>query len=884
MQFSRPVDKLSLPILLVTIFLLLLFQFRYDARTQLEADKITITSNITNAEGNVKLSNPDWSINSDSLKLEKNGDTYQLTANGKVHIAAKNFKAEATQISAKINRKNSWKLEEVSLLQGSGKTESVKFKGERTTISFKDNSVDSFLVEDNANLTVSQNSTLRGNKINIDKVKGGWKLAATGDVLYRGDSKSTTGWRINSDQLNLEKNENTYDLQARGNIHLATDTIEGEAKELRGTITKEDSWKMEEMTLVQSNGKTESLQFSGEEISILFKDNSVDRVRIKDNTQLSISENSKLTSNQLTLNKVKSGWKLSVTGDVHYKEDSKSLQAEKLTGRVKTNADDSDPHLSEIELESATGHLELRTKSSEQKKLFYTSERATLQFGNSLKLDRGEFSNATFTTCKGCPGIENCAYSLAAEQTSIIDEEVILAESAQLNSFGIPIGWAPRYFLTLKDFGLPERPYFPRISFSLDGNLSASGAVPVYINRRNFGNVQLDYFSRTRGIGLGIDYYTGEDYLSGLAQVYGIYSITDTNFLKADLSLNSNPTEWLAVDLNLDYEQGMYRNTEYDQNEWDFSLFTKEALSGWELSGSREEFTEALEDSDQEIAHTVEKLSELSWNWSSSLDVMRGEYNLEPRFGYYREHKSNRSSWLSGTKGGMDGMLSLSTALSDQVSLLFDGEAGVDHYLNLANEQTDLRGWIRLTPGIEISISGSIKAQFIHRAKVGSSPFSFDEIEELDRLKFQLQKREGPINHQLDFHYDFLPANGLSLIEYGLTISPDNLEINLSTGYDFPHKTFTTTSLGLEFELATAQFGVELTGTPLESWLEEVSAETNLELFENWSIGLSGKYDIQSQSLSSLSYSIYHTVQDCLKIGITGDTAGFWFDVQLVGF
>jgi len=883
-QLSHSLDKLSLPIVLVTIFFLLLFQFQYNARTELEADKITITSNITTARGNVGFTHPDWTIRSGYLNLEKNEDTYQLTAKESIHLSADGFKGEATQLSAQINRKNSWKLQEVTLLQSRGKSESLQFNGERITLSFEDNSLDFFTIEGNAYLKIFENSTLRGNKITIDKVKDGWKLSVSGDVDYKGDSESLPGWAITSDYLTLEKDKKVYHLTARKNVQLDTDKIKGESTELRGTITREDSWKIQEITLLKGNGEAESLQFSGDEMSISFKDNSVDYFTIKDNARLRISENSNLTSDKLTINKVRSGWKLAVIGDISYKENSKSLRAKKLTGRIATTSDNSDPHLSQIEVESATGHLELKTKTNDRKKLYFSSESAALQFGKSLNLDQGEFINTLFTTCKGCPGIENCAYSLAAEQTSIIDEDIILAQSAELNSFGIPIGWAPRYFLTLKDLGLPERPYFPRISFSLDGDLAASVAVPVYINRRNFGNIQLDYFSRTQGIGLGVDYYTGESYLTGLSQVYGIYSIAGNNFLKAELSLSSNPADWLAANLDVDYKQGVYRTTDYDQNEWDFSLLTKGTLSGWEFSSKRQELTETLDDTNEEITHTIEKLSELSWNWSSSLNLLSGEYNLEPRLGYYREHKSNWSSWLSGTKGGIGGALSLNTPLSDHTSLVLNGEGGTNHYFTFAEEKANLRGWLSLTPGIEITRSGKLKAQFIHRTKLGSSPFYFDEVDKLDRLKFQLQTREGPINHQLDFHYDFLTDDGLSPIKYGLTISPDNLEIHFSSGYDFPDNTFTSTALGFQLKATNAQLGVELAGTPIETWLEKVSADINLQLFENWSIGLSGEYDIQSQNLSRLSSSLYHTVQDCLRIGVTGDRAGFWFDVELVGF
>jgi hypothetical protein len=307
----------------------------------------------------------------------------------------------------------------------------------------------------------------------------------------------------------------------------------------------------------------------------------------------------------------------------------------------------------------------------------------------------------------------------------------------------------------------------------------------------------------------------------------------------------------------------------------------------------------------------VERLPELSLSrqegYGSYLD-----FGLRSELGYYRETKEDLSLTRSGGRGKLGGNLRIAHSPVDLLDLSLRGQGWINSYYDVEAEEFTARGWAMLEPELKLEEQGTFTAGFTHRRKTGKSPFDFDAVEELDRLSFNYSSKAGNIGQSLGFHYDFTPDDGFSEAKYSVnfTRNPvnqkfkvnydisnaslssittdsglelDKFEINLSSGYDFDAGEVSETTLGLNYPFGKNEVEIRIKSRPFENWLKEVSGNLNLKFLETWSLDLKGEYDVRAGNISSLSYSLHNTLQNCLKVGITGDLTGLWFDVELAG-
>ncbi len=368
----------------------------------------------------------------------------------------------------------------------------------------------------------------------------------------------------------------------------------------------------------------------------------------------------------------------------------------------------------------------------------------------------------------------------------------------------------------------------------------------------------------------------------------------------------------MEFDAGVDYNQGTFRGTTYDRNEWALNLSSSGLSPSWGAKVSREESI-TTDESGQTADHTVERLPELDFSWTISPEGIPGEYEVGSNLGYYREKLSTWSEARYAGRATFTGNFSVDSSPIRGLRVSLSGEGETGYYLAADGENSRPRAWEEVVPSLELTGPATLRTEFVHRGKVGSSPFYFDHVDRLNRLKLDLSSSQGEVTQTLDFYYDFLPDPGPSDITYKVNFDLEKLDqtlsfaydpalgwpeslgtesiystkdlgVKLSTGYDFSDLSMSESSLGLRLGSGVNDFTITLKGTPLDTWLEVVSGELKLKLFETWSINIAGEYDLSSDSLTGLSYSVHNTLQNCLKVGISGNESGVWFDVELAGF
>jgi len=740
-------------------------------------------------------------------------------------------------------------------------------------------------------------------------------LTSASDLtVARGNVRFThPDWTITSGYLIINREDGSELIEAREDVNLTTGELTIGCEELRADLRKEEGYSLNSITIIKGIGELDSTTIRGEEIVIEPGDEDLDWIEIRGNPDITLNNGASITGTSIIINKRDEDWEISVTGDAKFEGNSRTIAGDDITG-LASRSDKSDGLiLDRATVRPVTARIEVDARTGEKKTLKIIGDEADLYFKDDTTLDRGIFSNSTFTTCEGCGGMSGCAYSVISDRTILVEEEVLLGRFVQLRSFGLPAGWAPFYFITLKDTGLPPRPYFPQIGYSPEKGITASAAVPLFLNLENFGNLTFDYYSNNNSFGLGLDYYTGGENFHGLAELYGRYAGPGGNYLKSDANFTADITDWLSVNTDIDYANGIYNGTEYDKNEWSLGINTGGVNPGWQLTARRRELEETTDDSDGTISHVIEDLPQLSLEWTITGDNFPVEMTVNPKVGYYRENKSNWSKDRNGGKGNLNGIFSMNVSPLDSLNFSFTGSGELNGYYQPDEEKLTTRAWVRARPGIRISGPATFTTRFTHQSVEGESIFDFDTRDDLDRLSLDLRSGTETIDHRLNFHYDFIPDDGFSLVNYSINFGTGDFDqdislgydierarletvtsstfyasgglgLNLSTGYDFTTESASEMTAGIQFTGANNRLSLEITGTPFENWAEKVSASTEFNFLDDWTLRLSGTYDIDGSNFSGLSYSLFTEVQNCLDVGISGDQSGVWFDVKLAGF
>lgn len=722
---------------------------------------------------------------------------------------------------------------------------------------------------------------------------------------------SREGFTLNCKYLRMERGEGKRKLTAEGEVELTAGGAKIEASSLTGELPGGEGGHSI-LELSGGSGNFDNFNFEGKKIVLELTGDELSRISLKKDATLSPNERTTLRAEEINLTRADKGWELLARGSARYSGRDTNLRGEKLTGRIESGGG-KEGQLKEITVEKLSGETIPANQNGDSGSFSFTGERGDFLFEGPEELTEFRLTKGSFTSCNFRRGEETPAYSLESERLSLLPGDFLVAETAEIKSFGLPVWRSPNYFIPLGDLELPSRSYFPRVGFSGSEGLTFEGAVPVYLNRRNFGNVIADYSTGQKTIGLGLDYFSGGKSFTGVAKLYGKIRSGESNYLGLEAEFDGGPESWPDLTGALDFRRGPLQGEDYDRNEWRLNLTGIDELPGWSSTIARSEVSASVNNSSDTTKRAITRLPEIGYEKEDVLPDLPGQNNFSGKFGYYRERET---SWLddrSATRVDLRGNFSIDGSPLKWLDLSLSSSGRFDGYFFGEVNGLKTRTALDLTPKLELKGPGDLEIRFDHRAKLGNSPFIFDSINGFGKLSFTYEENWRGLYNRLDFHYDFVPSNGFSNLNYELEfqkgilaqefglaydlnkaalevltastgLSRDFGSLEVSTGYDFKTGSITETELGVEFTGARNGFNLQLVGNPPETLLEEISGGIDVTVLENWSISLTGEYDFQDDEISKLSYSVYNTLQNCLKVGVSGGLGGLWFNAELTGF
>jgi len=718
------------------------------------------------------------------------------------------------------------------------------------------------------------------------------------------------GFTLHCQELRITEDEARRNLRTEGGVELKTEEVRMSGSSLSGEFSEKQT-REARLKLNKGRGKIGEVALEGEVVVMELKQGSPETIVLKNGGKLNPGDRTTLEAETIELNRDDKNWNLSARGGASYSTSSVTLSGKTLTGEINTRESNG------IKLDGFTGkNISGRTKTdadnSSSTGFRFTGETGDFAFREN-DLTRFSLKECSLTSCDFRPDEEKPAYRLESSIINLFPGDFLVAETAEIRSFGLPVWKSPNFIIPLEDFALPSRSYFPRFGFSGSEGLTFEGAVPVYFNRRNFGNVLADYSAGQRSIGLGVDYFSGGENLSGLLELYGKLRSGESNYLGLEAEFEAGRGNWPDLTGGLDLRRGPLRGENYDRKEWKFSLTGIDDLPGWSGTISRNETVNSTDNSSSSAKHSITRLPEIAYEKSGVFSNLPGQQNISGKLGYYREDKT---SWLNDRTGArldLRANFSIGASPLEWLDLSLNSSGRFDGYLFGEVNGLKTRTTLGLTPTLELKGPGNLEVRYDHRAKLGNSPFIFDSLKSFSKLSFTYAGNWRGLSNRLDFHYDFVPADGFSNLNYELEFQRGLLDqefgleydlssaaleavtastllsrefgsLDVSSGYDFKTGSITETELGVEFTGARNGFYFRLTGNPPETLLEEISGGADITVFENWSVSLMGEYDFQDDEFSQLSYSVYNTLQNCLKVGVSGGLGGLWLNAELAGF
>ncbi len=747
--------------------------------------------------------------------------------------------------------------------------------------------------------------------------KGKTKLQAesieieAGSTVARGDVKLVGGgFTLYCQNLRIAEDGPGRKMTAEGSVRLKTEEVEMNGSSLSGELLGEQTGSSK-LELTEASGTIGEVALEGETIVIELRQGSPGTVILKNGGKLTPGNQTTLKAEKIELNREGSFWSLDASGEASYSSSSVDLNSKKITGEIDTGKENG------IQLDGFTGeNISGRTKTDDggsgSTGFSFTGEKGDFGFREN-ELTTFSLNEGSLTNCDFRPGEVEPAYLLESEEINLFPGEFLIAETSEIKSFGFPVWKSPNYIIPLEDFKLPSRSYFPRFGFSGSEGLTFEGAVPVYFNRRNFGNVLADYSAGRRSIGLGVDYFSGGKRFSGLVELYGKLRSGEANYLELEAEFEGKTESWPDLTGVLDLRRGLLQGEDYDGNEWRLNLNGIDGLPGWSGTIARNETVDTADNSSSAGKRSMTRLPEIAYERKEVFPGLPGQHYFSGKFGYYREKETSWSNDRTGVRLDFKTDFSIGASPLNWLDLSLNSSGRFDGYLFGEVNGLKTRTTLGLTPTLELKGPGNLEVRYDHRAKLGNSPFIFDSLNSFGKLSFTYDGSWKGFYNRLGFHYDFVPSDGFSNLNYELEFQRGVLDqefgleydlssaaleavtastllsrefgsLEVSSGYNFKTGSITETELGVEFTGARNGFNLRLTGNPPETLLEEISGGVDLTVFEDWSVSLTGKYDFQDDEVSKLSYSVYNTLQNCLKVGVSGGLGGVWLNAELAGF
>jgi hypothetical protein len=153
----------------------------------------------------------------------------------------------------------------------------------------------------------------------------------------------------------------------------------------------------------------------------------------------------------------------------------------------------------------------------------------------------------------------------------------------------------------------------------------------------------------------------------------------------------------------------------------------------------------------------------------------------------------------------------------------------------------------------------------------------------VDPLKLQIGLCTGP-GFFLDASYDINTAS-LSEIEIWGNATYEDMSLKWSLPYNVTKRQFDISSFGLKVQnkqqgKISLSFEFDLNSVRLST----LALQAEILYEKGWGITLSGKADLDTQSISDHGFGLFHDLYDCLRVGIERTSGQVWLYTSILAF
>jgi len=536
-----------------------------------------------------------------------------------------------------------------------------------------------------------------------------------------------------------------------------------------------------------------------------------------------------------------------------------------------------------------------------------------------------EISNSKFTTCD----LEEPHWHIEAEQITIYPDDKIIAKKISWYEGEKKIFTLPSFMIFLR--GKNQLPYIPDIGQSSSEGWFFKNQINYVEDATSYGSIYLDWMQK-KGLAAGIEhtFELGEERIDDGELVLYLYGLKrkNTSIYDLDAKVNywKNFENNLRLRANVVYDGTIYPGSNsqnsthiikpdfYLYKKWEDALLTLTGKYDFNVSEAITSTGNVKLSYDQTISDNLKSSLALLYT-SQDYGDQPVDHELRPEWlisyagdGYTLNLVTEKQIDLDGDSFTDDSnsktldklpelVFKKSNAKIKDTGINYSIDASVGRYYEGATDQENIRGEyiINVNRPFKINDHISLTASGIYRQdvyltgearyqvggkldlKVGYKP------EFYGNFSYNYYMSEGPTPFNFDVISPLTESASASVV-----LKPrDNLQINLSTNYNFVSESFGSLGTRIQWK-PKDEYDIYLsTSFDLNNmeWNKRIDTRMSLKLSEEWKLAYSGSVYFDDFDIRNSVISVVRDLH-CREISINykQSTQSIWVDFQINAF
>ncbi len=535
-----------------------------------------------------------------------------------------------------------------------------------------------------------------------------------------------------------------------------------------------------------------------------------------------------------------------------------------------------------------------------------------------------DISGGVFTTCD----LEEPHWHIEAEKITIYPDDKIIAKKVSWYEGKRKIFTLPSFMIFLR--GKNQFPYWPDIGQSSSEGWFLKNQFNYVQDADSYGSIYLDLMLK-KGIGAGVEhtFELGEEKIDDGELVLYFYGLKRKNTSIYDLdgkvSYWQNFENDLRLRANISYDGTYYGGSSTQENshiirpdfyfykKWDEALLTITGKYNFNISNTTTSTGNIKLSYDQTITDKINSNLVLLYNSKDSTSNP-AEYQLRPEWQLRYSGKGYSVRLITEkqfTFGGDPLNPSKPSTLDKLPELVFNKNnakfldtginysisASVGNYYESATDQQNIRGEYIINANRPFDITDKIRltASGVYRQDVyltGEARYMLGgkldlrvgyQPEFYGNFSYSYYMSEGPT----PFNFDTLSELSESASASVVLKPADNLQINLSTNYNFVTESFGSLGARLQWKPKGEHDVYLSTSYNLNNmeWSKRVDTRLSLNISEDWRMSYSGTVYFDDFDIRNSVISVVRDLH-CREISINyrQSTKAIWLDFKINAF